>query len=130
MLTLLTEAEGKRLFTGRAELISSNQVLTAPRDFDYEFHTLHAKLSASDLSDTMSTIPIWPRRIEKRADILRIVNEENTADCITYRLHYIGLDFNHGTDMALVYTTYDTQDVIYINPVYGQLSINKRNTYY
>lgn len=96
----------------------------AQKDFDYTVYATKC-LTTIDKTDSLHELMLF-RRIEKQADILKIISLSNTADCITYHLHYIG----YGSDtQSLIYTD-DAQETITINPMLPLILIGNRTRYY
>lgn len=94
------------------------------KDFDYTCYTTKA-LMTIDNTDSLHELTL-PRKIHKEGDILKIVSLTNTADCLTYHLHYIG--FNSEGPAELIYTT-ENQEVIYANPMTATFVIGRTKYY-
>lgn len=93
------------------------------KDFDYTVYTTHALITI-DNTDSLHELTLH-RKISKEANILKIISLSNTADCITYNLHYIGFQSD---SCQLVYTN-DAQETIYINPMIPVITIGRTKYY-
>jgi hypothetical protein len=114
----------------------------AQRDFDYTFYTTKARMPASVLSghlpkekqvgsgpeDSAMLELTLPRKIDKQADVLKIISLTNTGDCQTYTLQFLGMQvFEH--EQLLVYKT-DHNQLVYFNPLQLTISLNHEQLFY
>lgn len=96
---------------------------TAQKDFDYTVNTTKC-LMTIDNTDSLHQVT-WFRKIQKKADVLKIISLTNTADCITLHLHYIG----YSTDTFTLTYTDDAQEIITINPLLPLVVIGRTRYY-
>lgn len=105
-------------------------ILTSPgllsvgaKDFDYTIYTFNA-LKTIDNTDSLHELFLL-RKIAKNGDELKIVSLTNTADCLTYKLHYIGWQ----SDARQFLYTGDHQEMIWIDPCMPMVIIGRTKYY-
>ncbi len=95
----------------------------AQKDFDYVFYTSHATITViGNKPDTLKNLLLL-RAIEKQNNVLKIINTNNTADCLTYQLQFVGWQADNNQ-----YVYMSTDAMIYCNPMQGWITIESKSS--
>lgn len=89
----------------------------AQKDFDYTVYTNHAVYTSENIKDTLKLTLF--RKIQKEANIIKVISTGNTGDAETYVIKYVGYDLETN---SLVYILADKK-TIYINPMEPTIKI-------
>lgn len=112
----------KQILLATVLLLSVNSY--SQKDFDYTVYTMNQDIIKKDTTQNLNGLSIH-RRIEKVADVLKIINIGNTADVTEYKLEYLGYamkPFN-----TFTYVDRIKKVEIFINPVTPLIKIQSKD---